>query len=179
RRSWPTTAMRCSCGGWTMSPADGSRPRRRRARQKRSTAIARLSPASGSTDDPEKFMTPQTGHAALILATGFAGLLAGASADRYLVQVPAWRHLDVMTWAEHSRHADLGNGRFWYPALALGSTGLSIVAVIAVTERALSVQGLLVPVSLAALLSFVGLGMTVLAAPNLLRLRHSKGRATT
>jgi hypothetical protein len=48
-------------------------------------------------------MTPQTGYAALVLATGFAGLLAGASADRYLVQVPAWRHLDVMTWAEHSR----------------------------------------------------------------------------
>jgi hypothetical protein len=57
-------------------------------------------------------MTPNSARDFLVLATGFGGLLAGASADRYLVQVPAWRHLDVMIWAEHSRHADLGNGRF-------------------------------------------------------------------
>jgi hypothetical protein len=63
-------------------------------------------------------VTPGTLLDLIVGATGLSGLLAGASADRYLVRVPAWRRLDPMTWAEHSRHADLGNGRFWYPILA-------------------------------------------------------------
>src|SRR5437899_881 len=124
-------------------------------------------------------MTAATARVLLVAATGLSGLLAGASADRYLVQMPAWRRLDVLIWAERSRHADLGNGRFWYPALAFSSTGFSIAAAIAVTRGAPIAIGLLVPVYLAALLSFIGLGMTVLAAPNLLRLRHPKDWGTT
>jgi len=124
-------------------------------------------------------MTPQTGHAALILATGFAGLLAGASADRYLVQVPAWRHLDVMTWAEHSRHADLGNGRFWYPLLAFAATGLSIAAALAVRQHVLVAGGLQFPAYLTAIFEFLGLSITVLAAPNLIRLRRPQNLTTT
>jgi hypothetical protein len=115
----------------------------------------------------------------LIAATAMSGLLAGASADRYLVQVPAWRHLDPMTWAEHSRHADLGNGRFWYPVLAFGATALSIVATFGVKAQSVSISGLALPVYLGALLSGAGLGLTVLAAPNLLRLRSPKDRTTT
>lgn len=124
-------------------------------------------------------LTPAAARDLLIAATGFSGLLAGASADRYLVQVPAWRRLDVMTWAEHIRHADLGNGRFWYPLLAFGATGLSIAAAIGVAQGSLSAVRLAGPVYLAALLSFLGLATTVLAAPNLLRLRRPKDRATT
>jgi hypothetical protein len=124
-------------------------------------------------------MTPQTGYAALVLATGFAGLLAGASADRYLVQVPAWRHLDVMTWAEHSRYADLGNGRFWYPLLAFAATGLSIAAALAVRQHALAADGLEFPAYMAALFELLGLSITALAAPNLIRLRRPQDRATT
>jgi hypothetical protein len=124
-------------------------------------------------------MTPAVAADLLVAATGLSGLLAGASIDRYLVQVPAWRRLDVMTWAEHSRHADLGNGRFWYPSLAFGTTGLSVIAAVAANRRVIVVDGLLLPVYLAAFLSFLGLGMTLLAAPNLLRLREPKDRATT
>ena len=124
-------------------------------------------------------MTSQTGSAVLVLATGFAGLLAGASADRYLVQVPAWRRLDVMTWAEHSRHADLGNGRFWYPLLAFAATGLSIAAALAVRQHALVAEGLEFPAYVAALLEILGLLVTVLAAPNLIRLRRPQDPATT
>ena len=128
---------------------------------------------------PEKLMTPQTGHAVLILTAGFAGLLAGASADRYLVQVPGWRHLDVMTWAEHSRHADLGNGRFWYPLLAFAATGFSIATAIAVRQHVLVASGLEFPAYLAALFELLGLSITVLAAPNLIRLRRPQDLATT
>ncbi len=115
----------------------------------------------------------------LVGATAMSGLLAGASLDRYLVQVPAWRRLDVMTWAEHSRHADMGNGRFWYPTLAFGATGFSVAAALAMRQRTLLVSGLALPVHLAALLSFLGLATTILAAPNLLRLRRPADRATT
>jgi len=124
-------------------------------------------------------MTLQTGHAVLILTAGFAGLLAGASADRYLVQVPGWRHLDVMTWAEHSRHADLGNGRFWYPLLAFAATGFSIATAIAVRQHVLVASGLEFPAYLAALFELLGLSITVLAAPNLIRLRRPQDLATT
>src|SRR5262245_23814586 len=124
-------------------------------------------------------ITAATARDLLIGAAGLSGLLAGASADRYLVQVPAWRRFDVMTWAEHSRHADLGNGRFWYPVLAFGATGLSVASAIAVKQGVLNADGLALPVYLAALLSLLGLGMTLLAAPNLLRLRHPKDKATT
>jgi hypothetical protein len=124
-------------------------------------------------------MTTQTAHAVLILATGFGGLLAGASADRYLVQVPGWRHLDVMTWAEHSRHADLGNGRFWYPVLAFAATGFSIAAAFAVRHHVLVADGLQVPVYLTAAFELLGLSITMLAAPNLIRLRRPQDLATT
>jgi hypothetical protein len=124
-------------------------------------------------------MTPESARGILVLATGFGGLLAGANADRYLVQVPAWRHLDVMTWAEHSRHADLENGRFWYPVLAFVATGLSIAAAVAVWHHVLSMPGVTVPVYLAALFELLGLGLTVGAAPNLIRLRVPRDVATT
>jgi hypothetical protein len=124
-------------------------------------------------------MTPDALLDLIVGATGLSGLLAGASADRYLVQVPAWRRLDLMTWAEHSRHADLGNGRFWYPLLAFGASGLSVAAGVGVYRRVVVIQGLAEPVYLAAVASVLGLAMTALAAPQLLRLRKPRDRATT
>jgi hypothetical protein len=115
----------------------------------------------------------------LIFSTGFSGLLAGASADRYIVQVPAWRHLDVMTWAEHSRHADLGNGRFWYPVLAFAATGLSIAAAVGFRQQALPSRAVEWTTYLAALLQLLGLAITLLAAPNLIRLRKPRDAPTT
>jgi hypothetical protein len=124
-------------------------------------------------------MTPTAARLLLVLASAFSGLLAGASADRYLVQVPAWRHLDVMTWAEHSRHADMGNGRFWYPLLAFAATGLGVAVAIAVWQRTLAADGVALPAYLAAAASTSGLAFTFLAAPNLLRLHTPKDRPTT
>jgi len=124
-------------------------------------------------------MTATAALDVLVAAAAMSGLLAGASDDRFIVQVPAWRHLDVMTWAEHSRHADLGNGRVWYPLLAFGATGLAITEAIAVKQGVLKAVGLALPVNVAALLSFLGLALTVFAAPNLLRLRHPKDKRTT
>jgi hypothetical protein len=124
-------------------------------------------------------MTPTTARLLLVLASAFSGLLAGASADRYLVQVPAWRHLDVMTWAEHSRHADMGNGRFWYPVLAFAATALSIAAAIGVRQQTFATSNLRLWVYLAALFELLGLSVTALAAPNLIRLHRPQDLATT
>ena len=123
-------------------------------------------------------MSPNATRNLILLATAFSGFLAGASADRYVVQVPAWRHLDVMTWAEHSRHADLGNGRFWYPLLAFAATGLSIAAAVGVYTR-LAVTSLPLPIYLAAASELAGLSLTILAAPNLIRLRKPQDRVVT
>jgi len=115
----------------------------------------------------------------VVLATGFSGLLEGASADRYIVQVPAWRHMDVMTWAEQSRHADLGNGRFWYPVLAFAATGLFIAAAIGVHAHPPPSHTAAVAVYLATASEAIGLAFTILAAPNLIYLRKPRDRPTT
>ena len=124
-------------------------------------------------------MTSAMAQNLIVLAAGFSGLLAGASADRYLVQVTAWRRMDVMTWAEHSRHADLGNGRFWYPLLAFAATGFSVAAAWGIHDGALNANAIRAPAYLAAVASLVGLLFTFLAAPNLLRLRRPQERETT
>jgi hypothetical protein len=63
--------------------------------------------------------------------------------------------------------------------LAFGATALAGVVTFGIKAQPMSVSGLALPVYLGALLSGAGLGLTVLAAPNLLRLRRPKDRATT
>ena len=48
------------------------------------------------------------------------GILAGASLDRTLIQLPAFRQVGPLPWAAFSRKADLGDRAFlWYPGLAI------------------------------------------------------------
>jgi hypothetical protein len=64
----------------------------------------------------------------LAVATILGGTLAGATADRLFVGQGAWRAVGVRAWAAYSRHADLGNGRFFYPPLAIVGTLAAIAA---------------------------------------------------
>jgi len=90
------------------------------------------------------------------------GLLAGATADRFFVGIPALRKLGARTWAEYSRHADLSvRGAVFYPTLAIGGTILTVAA--AVRDRHA------IP---AAALAAAGLLVTLKAAPNMLAVRH-------
>src|SRR5438045_6824589 len=60
------------------------------------------------------------------------GFLAGASLDRALIQLPAFRRVGVRPWAAFSRKADLGDRAFlWYPTLAISGTALSVAAALA------------------------------------------------
>ncbi len=111
------------------------------------------------------FLTYVLGTVAL-----FAGWLAGGSIDRYVVQVPAFRHLNIIQWGEYSRHADLGNGLFLYPAEAITPFLLLIISFIIVLMNK-QLRSLKLPVSLALLLSTAGLFFTIFAAPVMLGIR--------
>lgn len=57
-----------------------------------------------------------------ILAAGavfFAGLQAGVTLNRALVQVPAWRRVGMLAWADFMRAENVGLGSAFYPVLGL------------------------------------------------------------
>jgi hypothetical protein len=64
-------------------------------------------------------------------ATLFGGLLAGVTANRALVQMPAWERIGVISWANFTRVESLGLGYIFYPVLGLAALLLTIGAAIA------------------------------------------------
>jgi hypothetical protein len=76
--------------------------------------------------------------AALILlaATAANGLLAGASLDQSIKQLPARKRMGVLAFARYSQAADLANGVPWYAILGIGTAALSLAAaIIALTQH--------------------------------------------
>lgn len=65
-------------------------------------------------------------HQLVLVATILDGLIAGASLNRTIVELPAFRRIGAPAWATFSRNADLRTGRFWYPTLAIAGTILTI-----------------------------------------------------
>ena len=108
---------------------------------------------------------------ALGVAAVFSGWLAGASIDRYIVQVPGFRHIDIVQWGEYSRHADLANGLVLYPAEAIIPFLLFIISFVIII-RSGQLNSLKVPVFLALLLSASGLFFTIFAAPIILGIKN-------
>jgi hypothetical protein len=101
----------------------------------------------------------------------FTGLLAGENLDRYIIQVPAWHHLNILNWLEYTRRADLGNGLLFYPLEAItGFILLLTSSVIVVIDRNVFKHAAF-PVYTATLLAAIGLILTFFAAPILLSLR--------
>jgi hypothetical protein len=109
----------------------------------------------------------------LTLAAFVSGLLAGANFDRGAVGTAAWTSLGPQAWAAYSRHADLGNGLILYPALAVGSAMLIAASVVAFHRefRSLRANRVAATFLYAALAcSFLGLALTIKAAPIMLSL---------
>ncbi len=102
--------------------------------------------------------------ALLVTATGLDGLLAGASLDQSIKQLPARRRMGVVAFSAYSRAADLGNGIVWYAVLGVGAALLTIAAAVTASfagspfDRAL-------PVWIAAGLSVLHSLVTAQAAP--------------
>src|SRR5215467_12122523 len=64
----------------------------------------------------------------LIAATVASGLLAGASLDQSIKQLPARHRIGAVAYSRYSRAADLGNGVFFYGILGIAAALLTIAS---------------------------------------------------
>jgi hypothetical protein len=102
------------------------------------------------------------------------GFLAGGDVYRYVIEVPAWRHLDPDSWLRYSKYADLNNGLFLFPFEAITGTLLLLIAsAICLKKRLVNFSALSLYVS--AILAMVGLVLTLFAAPVMLNLPKLEG----
>jgi hypothetical protein len=67
----------------------------------------------------------------ILAATAADGLLAGASLDQSIKQLPARHKIGLVAYSEYSRASDLGPGILWYAILGVGAAVLTIAAAIA------------------------------------------------
>jgi hypothetical protein len=104
-------------------------------------------------------------------ATLLTGLLAGGSVDRYIVQVPAWRHLSILTWAEYTRYAEFGNGLVLYPFEVLGSFILLFTTSAVVLIHKIRFRYIALPVHLATIFATIGVIFTLFSFPIMLRIQ--------
>ncbi len=66
----------------------------------------------------------------LVLATIVNGLLAGASLDQSIEQLPARHRIGVRAYLEYSRASHMANGRYWLIPLGIVGPFLAIIAAI-------------------------------------------------
>lgn len=99
-----------------------------------------------------------------LAATAADGLLAGASLDQSLKQLPARHRLGPVAFSAYSRAADLESGLIWYAALGLGSAALTIGAAGAARRRRRPAQ-VARPFYVAAALAVLHSLVTARAAP--------------
>jgi hypothetical protein len=98
----------------------------------------------------------------IVAATAVDGLLAGASLDQSIKQLPARHKIGLVAYSEYSRASDLGPGILWYAILGVGAAVLAIAATVAAfLEGVSSVTPFYVAAGLAILHSLV----TTQAAP--------------
>lgn len=111
------------------------------------------------------------GLALLLAATGVDGLLAGASLDQSIKQLPARHAIGPRAYSTYSRAADLGPGTACYAALGVGGAALTgAAAVVARRERA--APRCVRPLRLAAALAVLHSLVTARAAPILIGQRR-------
>src|SRR5215216_1560163 len=109
----------------------------------------------------------------LVLATAVNGLVAGASLDQTIKQLPARHRIGVVAYSAYSKAADLGNGLPWYVGLGIGSVLLTIGTAIAGLAQQISSDAAL-PVYVAAILSILHSLVTTQAAPTMFRQRNNE-----
>jgi hypothetical protein len=106
----------------------------------------------------------------LTIATVLNGWLAGGDIYRYVVEVPAWRRLNILDWSEYSRYADLRNGLFLFPIEALGGfIPLLLASIMAYKSKAVYLN-ISLPIYTAGFFSLAGLILTGFAAPIMMSL---------
>ncbi|MGZ4934071.1 MAG: hypothetical protein ACXV49_06190 [Halobacteriota archaeon] len=86
--------------------------------------------------------------------------------------MPAWRKVGARGWAAFSRHADLENGLFLYPTLAIGGAVFTIAAVISFQFDVAALPSVALPLYVSVALVLGGLLTTVKAAPIMMSVRR-------
>lgn len=114
--------------------------------------------------------------AVLLIAAALAnGLMAGASLDRSVVQLPARRKIGVPAYSAYSVAHELeGVGLIWYPVLGLGSALLTIAAAVLAAATGISLLNGS-PIYLAATAAVMHSVATARAAPLNFRQRSAQG----
>jgi hypothetical protein len=112
----------------------------------------------------------------MISAAATTGLLAGASLDQSIKQLPARRRIGIEGYSAYSQAADLGNGILFYATLGIGSAVLAIAAAVVVQLGQLPLD-VRVSATAAAVLSVLHSLVTMRAAPILFSQRQSQGLA--
>ena len=108
----------------------------------------------------------------LVIACILGGFLAGENIYRYVLEVPAWRHINIINWGEYSRHADLSyRGIFLLPTEAIVSALLLLIASIIILSQKETFKSATWPVHSATIFALIGLGFTFFAAPYMLSVR--------
>jgi len=107
----------------------------------------------------------------IITSIVLSGFLAGQTIDRYFVQFTAFRQLDILNWAEYSRHADLGNGIILYPIEAIGGFLFLAVSTIIVVAYRAELKSISTPIYLSFFLAAAGIFFTIFAAPVMLSVK--------
>jgi hypothetical protein len=108
------------------------------------------------------------------LATAVDGVLAGASLDQSIKQLPARHRIGAVAFSEYSRASDLATGVFWYAGLGVGGAGLTIAAAVGALVLGVSDRQRL-PLLLAGLLAVAHSFTTARAAPINLSQRSAAG----
>ena len=110
-------------------------------------------------------MSGSVGWISLVaVATAVDGLLAGASLDASIKQLPARHRIGVRAFSAYSRAADLGTGLFWYAALGISGALLTVAAAVWALAPGLAVRQSL-PVLVAGGLAIAHSLTTARAAP--------------
>ncbi len=97
-----------------------------------------------------------------------SGLLAGASLDQSIKQLPARKKIGVTVYTQYSRASDLGQGILFYSILGVGAALLNIAAAIAAILHGVSLARA-TPIYIGAALAILHSFTTTQAAPTLLR----------
>lgn len=69
--------------------------------------------------------------ALILAATAADGILAGASLDQSIKQLPVRHRIGLVAYSEYSRASDLGPGVLWYGILGVGAAVLTSAAAVA------------------------------------------------
>ena len=116
-------------------------------------------------------MPSETLIAVIFLAAALNGLLAGASLDQSIKQLPSRHRTGVSIYAAYARGADLGSGIAWYAILANAAAILTVMAGV-IGWRAGVSHRLATPLLLGAAASIGHSLATLKAAPTMFSTRN-------